>query len=433
MKKRSVIALHIFDKATVFFCVFLPFLWFFRRLPDTPQDPHLTWHILWWLAPLLFAAARRIIQMDMAESGQPIPAGWLGKLWIKRLCLAISIPFFLLSLSDEILKQAGYVYEKLPAIVFESDEPEEDVGEKRVLNDPVVLFKFNPGTRYNKRVINSLGYREREVDPVKTENGVRVICFGDSITAQGHPGYSGILNNMLQKAPITDQEWEAFNMAVYGYTSRQGLAVFLHEGLPLKPDYITVFFGINDRNLYDIPDRDRMGKRLPDWKAYLLQQVQDLKIGQLASELTQTYRQKKNRVANSKKVPRVPPDDYVYVLTRFIEEARKHDCTPILITAPRRELFHTSVKKGHAITLEALTERHDHYNNLVRQVAKEQDAPLIDLAKMLEGPEYDHFFCYDGVHFDNYPSEGRQISTNQPGLTFIAQTIYDKLEELAAE
>jgi lysophospholipase L1-like esterase len=285
---------------------------------------------------------------------------------------------------------------------------------------------------YNKVRINSMGYREREIDPVKAPGMKRVICFGDSITAQGRPNYSGILHELLQEDPPDTHEWQAFNMGVYGYTSRQGLAVFREQGKALKPDFITVYFGPNDRNLYDVTDKERMSPVQSGWKAHVAQNFREKRVGQwvigTATDLAMGRERRLEGIED--KVIRVPPDDYRHVLRRFVLEAREIGAECILMTAARRELNEGLVREGHAVSVEAATQRHDAYNEIVREVAAELNAPLLDVAAELADPAYDSFFAADGVHFDSYATEHLRKPKSQPGLEWIAGQLHQILHDL---
>ncbi len=349
---------------------------------------------------------------------------------LRRLALAYFVPFLFLAAAEGILEMAGYRRD-LPPIIFETREPNADAAGKRVLQHPVLLFTFNPGTIYNAVRINSLGYREREVEAEKKPGSKRVICFGDSITAQGRPNYSKILHDRLQAEPPTAEPWEAFNMAVYGYSSRQGLAVFRLQGKALRPDYITVYFGPNDRNLHEVMDKQRMGKALPPWRALLAENVQDKRLGQwVLGTARDVALARQKEVKEGDKVPRVPPDDYEEVMRSFVREAREIGAEALLLTAPRRNLGRGLISAGYAVSLEKITARHDDYNEIVRKVAAEMKAPLVDLAREMEGPEFDHMFAADGIHFDAYATEHAAKPESQPGLEYIAGAIHRTLLEL---
>lgn len=410
----------------------VPLLWFFHRLPPSRDVFHLTWHPAWLVLPLGAAIARFVLREQAKDSGRPLPKPGPGERAAGKATLALLAPFAAVWAAEGGLAVADFERE-LPPVLYESPEIGEDTQE-RVLSHPVYLFTFNPGTVYNKVRINSMGFREREVDPEKKPGTARVICFGDSITAQGRPNYSGILHELLRRDPPDSREWEAFNMGVYGYSSRQGLALFRGRGKALAPDFITVYFGPNDRNLYPVTDRERMARVKGGLAGRVLNAFQKKRLGKwvMGMATDRALRRAKREAAVEDKVPRVPPEDYRHVMRRFVIEAREIGAEAILITAPRRELSLGLVSAGHAVSLEAATERHDAYNEIVREVARELDAPLLDLAAEMAGPEFDGMFADDGVHFDHYATEHLRKPESQPGLQTIARRLHDMLVELTS-
>jgi len=113
---------------------------------------------------------------------------------------------------------------------------------------------------------------------------------------------------------------------------------------------------------------------------------------------------------------------YKASLKQFVAEARKHGGIPVLITPVQRRTFDAAGK---------ITNSHGDYPEAVRQVAKEERVPLIDLHAMSSllyeawGPEASRraFAPNDGTHHNNYGSyelarcivEG--IKANKLGLT----------------
>lgn len=94
---------------------------------------------------------------------------------------------------------------------------------------------------------------------------------------------------------------------------------------------------------------------------------------------------------------------YKASLKQFVEEARKHGGIPVLITPVQRRTFDPQRK---------ITNSHGDYPEAVRQVAKEERVPLIDLHAMSSllyeawGPEASRraFAPNDGTHHNNYGS-----------------------------
>ncbi len=114
------------------------------------------------------------------------------------------------------------------------------------------------GERFNV-MINSRGFRGRDFQLAKRPGVVRVVTLGASSTfgfrSPDHQTYPVFLEQILNSAratragsdtsaPIT--EFEVINLGIPHLTSDQIYALFVQEGLALKPDFVTFYEGIND-------------------------------------------------------------------------------------------------------------------------------------------------------------------------------------------
>ena len=117
---------------------------------------------------------------------------------------------------------------------------------------------------------------------------------------------------------------------------------------------------------------------------------------------------------------RVEPDDYHDTLTQLVREIQQAGALPILLTAPRAsELLPLMVERGHGPSLQVIYDRHQHYAQLTRDVARECNVPLLDLAAIIEAEaNRDELFLDDGIHL------------NPTGRRRIAELIHGKLVEL---
>ena len=293
-----------------------------------------------------------------------------------------------------------------------------------LIRDPELLWRFQPGSYVYGGHINSLGFREREVARVKAPGVKRVICLGDSVTAQGLPGYASYLNELLTNGPPDGGQWEAFGMGVYGYSSQQGLRLFETLGRSLQPDIVTVSYGRNDHNLAQTSDRVRMACRLPAFARILYRLLGQRHIGRVTLHLFDNRH--RWTTAGDESGVRVSPDDFRDNMQTFVSEIRSAGAVPILITAPRRKMPDTYVKEGYARSTLDFERQHDEYAQIVRDVARETGAPLVDMNTLMAGPECDRFFAVDAVHFDFYESEGQLPAgkRDQPGLRRFAAELY---------
>jgi lysophospholipase L1-like esterase len=129
----------------------------------------------------------------------------------------------------------------------------------------------------------------------------------------------------------------------------------------------------------------------------------------------------------------VPEKDFKTNLIRYINDTRNKKANPVLITPVARRKFDST---GH------IQETHAVYAQIVRDVAKENNVPLIDLAERAKalyqqlGPETSKYLfnhLIPGEH-PNYP-EGKQDDThfNELGARKIAEMVLAETKNLKLE
>ena len=280
--------------------------------------------------------------------------------------------------------------------------------------------------------VNRLGFRDREVEPVKVPGTRRVLCLGCSVTAQGLPGYPQYLHERLQAAPPTPERWEALNLGVHGYSSLQGLRLFQRLQPLLQPDVVTIFFGWNDHWLSAHSDHSQMAVRMSPWLGRLYKPWQTKRIFTFLSTVAKPSL--RWRPGPDHRGPRVPPEEYRETLTELIAAVRAAGAVPVLVTAPRRAQTEELFKKSYARSIAEAEQFHDQYVAITRDVARQQHATVLDLAALFAGPECDGYFAPDGIHFDLYPKEQaiHQLVPPgwQPGLNRVATELHHTLQQL---
>jgi len=388
------------------------------RIPLGGVTVSVAWGIRPLLAPLAIVALRFGVKALVGRGGER-GRGLLEYAFFRKLCLSVTATFIFFLVLEQVLVWTGFEAELSP-IVIKGEKGEVTTG-KAVIRDPELRWKYNPGAEKTGKIINSLGFRDREVDRVKPDGMVRVICMGGSCTAQGKVTYSEYLHAMLTNAPPTAAEWEAFNMGVTGYSSAQGLRVFQKLGRELAPDIVTVYYGWNDHWLAGgRPDSNRMARTMSRRGSKLVEIVRRKRFGQLLVMLVTPGRNFAVRKLDD--CLRVPREEYVATLGRFVTEIREAGAVPVVITAPRAsKVTKALVRNGQAKSVEEALALHDEYVELTRRVARESGAALLDLAAdFLEEGDYEwDLFKGDGVHQEK---EGR---------IRIAGRIYDELVRLA--
>jgi lysophospholipase L1-like esterase len=113
------------------------------------------------------------------------------------------------------------------------------------------------GHRFNVS-INSHGFRGHDFQPAKRPGIVRIVTLGASSTfgfrSPDDQTYPVFLEQNLNSAIATHtvhttapvSEFEVINLGIPHLTSDQIYALFVEDGLPLKPDFVTFYEGIND-------------------------------------------------------------------------------------------------------------------------------------------------------------------------------------------
>jgi len=390
---------------------------------------HLTIHWGWKpvVAPWLILMARLGLRSAVRAQKGPAPRGLLGRPFFQKAVMALlSVVFFLFGI-EQALKWAGYEA-LVPPIVIQDDRAQVVDNNRALVPDPTLRWRFTPGAMFKGMRINSLGFREREVLAEKPAGWIRVICMGDSCSADGGPAYAGILNRFLEERPLTTNRWEAFNMAVYGYSSVLGYALFRQRVPPLAPDVVTLYFGWNDhwRSGY-MPDSRIIAIPMRPARARIYEILRNKRFGQLLIDKLSTARNRAIRKVDGQ-LPkdlenelRVPPDEYRQTLRDFVHAIRRIGAVPLLITAPRGDQVWGQMAATLARNVNSLEEAialHEQYVQITREVAAETGAPLLDLRAMLDGSREAGLFNRDAIHLTNL------------GLTNVAEKISVKLGEI---
>lgn len=412
-RSRRLIGLDLLLIVTL---LILPLAWFFDPLKGAWGSVHWGWKPV--LAPLLVVALRSLVKRRIAGP-EAAPTGISEAPVFRKLCFAWLTTFGFFAGTEAILALAGVPKMAGVPIVIRGEEDIDTkvkANDNKVIADPELLWRFNPGVKWGSVRINDHGYRTRPFALTKEPGTMRVMVMGDSCTAQGEPPYSDRLHELLQQRPPTSNAWEAFNLGVFGYSIEQGYRQFLKEGPRFNPDIVTLYFGWNDHWLYEKTDRLRLATRMHPLTAKVARAIQEKRLVGL---LTQRARKEKPASSSTKKVFRVPPEQYTQILSNFVQAIRDQGAQPVIITASRRKLTESLVKSGHAEDPAAVELTHDLYVDLTRQVAASMQVPVLDLAREFAGPESDAYFSKDGIHFENH------------GLQVIAERLHAKLTELS--
>jgi lysophospholipase L1-like esterase len=407
----------------------LPVVWLFHPLRWQLGPAHLTMACDWKRVAVLVAllVARYVLRRWLF----PRPWGLLDTGFAKKITFALATLYLFVGGVEGVLRMRDFRVD-MPPIIFKDKDARGGQVIAHTVPDPELLWRLEPGSSFQGRPINQLGFRDREVNPVKAPGTHRVLCLGDSVTAQGLPGYPQYLHEKLQAAPPTPEPWEALNLGMHGYSSLQGLRLLQRMAPRLAPDVVTVYFGWNDHWLSKQSDCSAMALRMNIWSGKIFQLLQHKRCVQfLAWTLNPTLRGMR---AHTGLVYRVPPDDYRATLFEFVKAIRAAGAVPVLITAPRRHLEEGLVAKHYAHTVAQAEQDHDKYVAIVREVARARNVIVCDLAAQFAGRECDGYFSPDGIHMDLYREESgiQQLvpPERQPGLMHIAEALQRTLQDV---
>lgn len=427
--------LYLLDAVWLASLIFIPIVWLFDPVEVRWGPAHFTCH--WSLKPVLFALflpVARWILFLLGRDGLKITArGFWTFAWFRRIALACAAIIIFFAAIEGILAAFDFKF-TMPAIIFQGKNEFGGIEVDHTVPDTELLYRFKPGDVFEGRVINKLGFRDREVEPAKAEGAVRVICMGDSTTGQGLPGYSQYLHEMLAADPPTPQPWEAINMGVHGYSVRQGLIMFRRYARPLKPDIVTVYYGWNDHWLEAQSDARLMAMRVHPFFGKIFDRLREKRIFMALHYLMNPV--SRIRADENNRYLRVPPEEYEALLKQFVTEIKAAGAVPVLITAACRPLTIMLVGQNRIRSRAEGDRLHAQYVNITRKVAEKTGAPLFDLDALFKSPECDRYFALDGIHFDKWGQEGRighlLPLEDQPGLHRIAVELHKFLARLVS-
>ncbi|HEX6738355.1 MAG TPA: SGNH/GDSL hydrolase family protein [Vicinamibacteria bacterium] len=244
--------------------------------------------------------------------------------------------------------------------------PRETPGDFRAFHldtDPYAVFDADLFWRPNPEVwadMDEHGYRGRaQARPGEA----LVVAIGDSNTI-GAPGHgehwTADLQDLLDHN-ATGRPVRVLNAGCFGWASLQGLRRF-EQVLALRPTVVFFSFGANDAHRVTSPDADYAARAawLRRWSGLRLAAPVAHRIWSLldAREQARRYR------------PRVSLDEHRRHLEQFVDAARAHGITPVLLTRP-----YVGTPDNQANWM-AWAGR---YRKLSREVAAEKGAACVDV------------------------------------------------------
>jgi len=270
-----------------------------------------------------------------------------------------------------------------------------------------------PGSSVGTVRVNSLGFRGPEIELPKPPGRIRVAFLGGSTTFCAETSgleatWPYLVAQGLTEA-FPDASIDQVNGAAGGYSTRQSALNLEHRVAPLDPDVVVVYHGTNDLT----QDSREVAARLGLFDPEVLEQ--DV----LGRYSLAWYLVLKNVRAWQRKQPsdaeRLEVDPATYSgafherLRALVEQAQETADLVVLVTFSHRvragmepeelrEACATSLLYMPYMTAEGVLAGFDEYNRVVRRVAQETGALLVDGEDSIPGNAA-HFA--DSVHLTN--------------------------------
>ena len=216
-----------------------------------------------------------------------------------------------------------------------------------------------------------------------------MVFMGDSTTEWGR--YDEYLQSIVE-ARDPGSGFTFVNLGVVGWSSWSGLQQLQRDVRPIRPRAVTIYYGWNDHwKNFGLQDKDA---------ARFLEEPSALRTVQLADKALFGFRQ----LFADPGPYRVSLADFRDNLRQMVRIARDDGIIPILLTAPtshRRGREPRVLKPRWLTSLDDLVPLHRRYVQAVREVAAEEDAPLVDLHEefnRLPRRDLERLFRRDGIH-----------------------------------
>ncbi len=183
--------LNLVDVLLIISVLMVPISWLLTQVlfHIGPIEISITWGLRPLIAPIVIGIVRTILKRRLVRLGDN-KKNWLwDRGFLRKLTLSIITSWIAVVAVEQVLEKLGFEANVSPIVI--KGENDEVCGKYGILGDPVFTWKFSPGGEFKGWKINAVGFRDREVAETKAPGAIRVICYGDSCTADGGPPYSG--------------------------------------------------------------------------------------------------------------------------------------------------------------------------------------------------------------------------------------------------
>lgn len=364
------------------------------------------------------------------------PHRFLRWKWVLYAVLVLLLFFSVMEIS---LRLSGFTFARRDKLDMLSRLHARWVGTEDYVRDSRLLFRLRPGSRVFEEnyLANARGFRGQNFDLRKAPGTVRILCLGNSCTfglrvPRDADVYPARLQTLLE-ACLPRSRVEVVNAAIPGHSSYQGLRFLKSEAVGYEPDVITVYFGWNDL-LWSHDREDKEHGYLLLKMAALRDVVRVMRVYQLL-DWTICYLSPAARQRGALALKRrVMPADFRANLREIARFAKLKGIPCVLMTGPcllNSQGFPKTFRwlsPPEDLFQYTLDDR-DQYNQIIRDVAAEMAAPLLDLANIFSASDL-HLFDYKLVaEPDSSPClvTGDTVHPNPLGHQEIAEELVELL------
>ena len=285
----------------------------------------------------------------------------------------------------------------------------------RLIPDEKLFWKVSPADVK----VNSLGFPYKEVSIPKPPHTYRIVYLGDSCTQQGYPLFTELFLNADK--PKGETHFESVNLALSGYSSHQGRVLAERYGRRLDPDLVIIYFGWNDHWLaHGATDANKV-VYVPRsrWETTIDRVHENSRLLQGVNKFTiKVSGSRIDDLLTEVQVPSVQYRDNLLTMKAIFDERR---VPVIFITAPtahyRLGVPDYLLERKFSPTKQQAIALHRQYNQIVRDLARETGAYVLDLeSEFSDLKDLTQVFKSDGIHFV------------EEGLALVARRLTDFIE-----
>jgi lysophospholipase L1-like esterase len=249
-----------------------------------------------------------------------------------------------------------------------------------IVEDPLLMWSLKPDYKSRHVSISSQGFRDMAYDKEKAAGVFRILCLGDSSTF-GYPiplelTYHALLEERLNRERgEAGRRYEVINAGVLGYTSLQGLDMYLFRGAEFKPDLVTAFFGANESvTRFYLSDADIMKPGRPRWlRIFVNQWLLKSSLARVIQKNFSDIADKESPVARPLK-ERLSVEDFRQTILKLKDACDQNGARLVLIS-PTLRIGERDRKRAMKIV---------RYRQVLEQTAAEAGIPLLTIREMTE-------------------------------------------------